>query len=113
MTNNPLLLEAIALKKCVTAVYNNVQMKLAPHILYSKHSALFMDAVILEKHGEARRDKKLGAFHLAGLNDLERPTSRLKLMPCSNLPLKNIRDRPYSWSTRPQDKPSPHALGLA
>ncbi len=71
MTNNPLLLEAIALKKCVTAVYNNVQMKLAPHILYSKHSALFMDAVILEKHGEARRDKKLGAFHLAGLNDLE------------------------------------------
>lgn len=71
MTNNPLLLEAIALKKCVTAVYNNVQMKLAPHILYSKHSALFMDAVILEKHGETRRDKKLGAFHLAGLNDVK------------------------------------------
>lgn len=71
MTNNPLLLEAIALKKCVTAVYNNVSMKLAPHVLYSKHSALFMDAVILEKHGEARRDKKLGAFHLAGLNDLQ------------------------------------------
>jgi hypothetical protein len=46
-------------------------MKLAPHILYSKHSALFMDAVILEKHGEARRDKKLGAFHLAGLNDVK------------------------------------------
>ena len=49
MTNNQLLLEAIALKKCVTAVYNNVAMKLAPHVLYSKHSALFVDAVILEK----------------------------------------------------------------
>jgi hypothetical protein len=63
MTNNQLLLEAIALKKCVTAVYNNVAMKLAPHVLYSKHSALFVDAVILEK--------KLGAFHLSGLNDLQ------------------------------------------
>jgi hypothetical protein len=71
MTNNQLLLEAIALKKCVTAVYNNVAMKLAPHILYSKHSALFVDAVILEKNGELRREKKLGAFHLSGLNDLQ------------------------------------------
>ncbi|WP_295490186.1 hypothetical protein [Sphingorhabdus sp. EL138] len=71
MTINQLLLEAIALKKCVTLVYNNVPMKLAPHVLYSKHSALFTDAVILEKHGVARRDKKLGAFHLSGLNDLK------------------------------------------
>ena len=71
MTNNQLLLEAIALKKCVTLVYNNVPMKLAPHILYSKHSAVFTDAVILEKNGEVRRDKKLGAFHLSGLNDLQ------------------------------------------
>jgi hypothetical protein len=66
-----LLLEAIALKKCVTLVYNNVPMKLAPHILYSRHSAVFTDAVILEKNGEVRRDKKLGAFHLSGLNDLQ------------------------------------------
>ena len=71
MTNNQLLLEAIALKKCVTLVYNTVPMKLAPHILYSKHSAVFTDAVILEKNGEVRRDKKLGAFHLSGLNDLQ------------------------------------------
>ncbi len=71
MTNNQLLLEAIALKKCVTLVYNNVPMKLAPHILYSKHSAVFTDAVILEKNGEVRRDKKLGAFHLSVLNDLQ------------------------------------------
>lgn len=71
MTNNQLLLEAIALKKCVTLVYNNVPMKLAPHILYSKHSVVFIDAVILEKHGVVRRDKKLDAFHLSGLNDLQ------------------------------------------
>jgi hypothetical protein len=49
MSDNQLLLEAIALKKCVTATYNNVEMTLAPHILYSKHDALFIDAVALER----------------------------------------------------------------
>jgi hypothetical protein len=71
MSTNQLLLEAIALKKCVTATYNNVAMKLAPHVLYSKNNALFIDAITLEKHGEPPREKKLGAFHLLGLNDLK------------------------------------------
>ena len=71
MSTNQLLLEAIALKKCVTATYNNVAMKLAPHVLYSKNNALFIDAITLEKHGEPTREKKLGAFHLLGLNDLK------------------------------------------
>ncbi len=71
MSTNQLLLEAIALKKCVTATYNNVAMKLAPHVLYSKNNALFIDAITLEKHGEPPREKKLGAFHLLGFNDLK------------------------------------------
>jgi hypothetical protein len=71
MSANPILLEAIALKKCVTTVYNGVAMKLAPHVLYSKNNALFIDAITLEKHGEPPREKKLGAFHLQGLNDLQ------------------------------------------
>jgi hypothetical protein len=70
MAINQILLEAIALKKCVTATYNNVQMLLAPHILYSKFDALFVDAIALEKNGEPPREKKLGAFHLVGLKDL-------------------------------------------
>ena len=70
MSINQLLLEAIALQKCVTTVYNNVAMKLAPHVLYSKNNAFFIDAITLEKHGEPPREKKIGAFHLAGLNDL-------------------------------------------
>lgn len=71
MSTNPILLEAIALKKCVTTVYNGVAMTLAPHVLYSKNNALFIDAITLEKHGEPPREKKLGAFHLQGLNDLQ------------------------------------------
>jgi hypothetical protein len=71
MSTNPILLEAIALKKCVTTVYNGVAMKLAPHVLYSKNNALFIDAITLKKHGEPPREKKLGAFHLQGLNELQ------------------------------------------
>jgi hypothetical protein len=70
MSVNQILLEAIALKKCVTATYNNVQMTLAPHILYSKHDALFIDAVALERNGVPPKEKKLGAFHLSGLKEL-------------------------------------------
>ncbi len=70
MASHPLLLEAIALKKCIQVTYNKTVMKLAPHILYSKHDALFIDAVALEKNGEPPREKKLGAFNLAGLYDI-------------------------------------------
>jgi hypothetical protein len=70
MTTSPILLEAIALKKCVRTIYNGVSMKLAPHVLYAKNNALFVDAITLEKHGEPPRDRKLGAFHLQGLNEL-------------------------------------------
>jgi hypothetical protein len=70
MSENQLLLEAIALKKCVAVTYNNVQMTLAPHILYSKHDALFIDAVAVERGGQVPKELKLGAFNLAGLKDL-------------------------------------------
>ncbi len=81
MSTNQLLLEAIALKKCVTATYNNVAMKLAPHVLYSKNNALFIDAITLEKHGEPPREKKLGAFHLLGLNDLKLTEQLFEMYP--------------------------------
>lgn len=70
MTTNPILLEAIALKKCIVATYNRVEMTLAPHILYTKNNALYIDAVALEKNGEPPKEKKLGAFHLQGLSGL-------------------------------------------
>jgi hypothetical protein len=67
---NQILLEAIALKKCISVTYNNTQMLLAPHIFYSKHDAFFIDAVALERNGVPPREKKLGAFNLAGLKDV-------------------------------------------
>ncbi len=70
MSANKILLEAIALNKCVTVTYNNTQMLMAPYILYTKHDALFVDAVTLERNGTPVREKKLGAFNLAGLKDV-------------------------------------------
>lgn len=70
MTVQRTLLEAIALKKCVIATYNRVEMKLAPYILYQRNDALYVDAVPLEKAGQPPRFIKLGAFHLAGLTDV-------------------------------------------
>src|SRR5579862_1660723 len=64
------LLEAIALRKCVIATYNGLVMKLAPHILYTRHGELYIDAVALERAGQPPREIKIGTFKLAGLTNL-------------------------------------------
>ncbi len=71
METNKLLLEAIALRKCVAATYNRMRVKLAPHVLYTRHDELFIDAVTVERNGQPPREVKLGTFKLAGLTDLE------------------------------------------
>lgn len=70
MEDSKILLEAIALKKCVQATYNRMVVTLAPHILYTRHDELFVDAVTLERDGKPPRELKMGQFKLAGLNDM-------------------------------------------
>lgn len=62
--------EAIALQKCLTATYNRMVVKLAPHILYTRHEEMFIDAVTIERDGRPPRELKLGTFKLAGLSDV-------------------------------------------
>lgn len=69
MTINQLLLEAIARRKCVAAIYNRTNLLLAPHILYTRHGDLFVDAITVMRNGEAPREIKLGTFKLAGLKE--------------------------------------------
>ncbi len=71
MSSNQILLEGIALKKCVAVTYNRVRMLLAPHVLYTRHDDLFIDAVAVETAGRPPREIKLGTFKLAGLSDLD------------------------------------------
>jgi hypothetical protein len=67
---NQTVLEAIARRQCLNATYNRVRMKLAPHILYTRNDALYVDAVALEKGGVAPREKKIGSFKIDGLSGL-------------------------------------------
>jgi hypothetical protein len=70
METNRLVFEAIATRKCIDAVYNRMAVTLAPHILYTRHDELFIDAVTLERDGQPPRELKLGTFKLVGLKDL-------------------------------------------
>ncbi|MDB5738600.1 MAG: hypothetical protein JWO65_2268 [Sphingomonas bacterium] len=58
---------AIARRRCIVAVYNRTQVKLAPHALYTKHGEPFVDAVTVERDGAKPKEIKLGAFKLSGL----------------------------------------------
>ncbi len=70
MEASRIFLEAIALKTSVEAVYNRMKLRLAPHILYTRHDELFVDAVTLERDGRPPREVKLGTFKLAGLREV-------------------------------------------
>src|SRR3546814_4683724 len=61
MDTTKLLLESIAIRKCVETGYNRMAVKLAPHILYTRHDELFIDAVTIEREGKPPREiKKIG-----------------------------------------------------
>lgn len=67
MTDNRLILEAITSKRCIEAIYNRMRMKLAPHVLYTKHGDPFLDGVAMERDGKVLTDPRMGTFKLAGL----------------------------------------------
>ena len=68
-SETPLYLQAIALKLCVDVTYNRQRMRLAPHVLYNRNDALYLEAVTMLRDGERPREDKVGAFHLGGLKD--------------------------------------------
>jgi hypothetical protein len=79
METNRIVLEAIARGTCVEAVYNRMRVILAPHILYTRHDELYVDAVTVERDGLPPPEVNLGAFKLSGLQEqalAERPFER-------------------------------------
>jgi hypothetical protein len=69
MDANRLVLEAIATRKCLEGVYNHQSVKLAPHILYTRHDELYVDAVTIERDGQRPRELKLGSFKVTGIHN--------------------------------------------
>lgn len=66
----PTILEGIVRRLCLTASYNRGNVVLAPHILYTRHDELHLDAVAVERDGKPPREMKLGTYRLSGLGDL-------------------------------------------
>jgi hypothetical protein len=69
--DSKLIVEAITLRRCIAITYNRMHMKLAPHVLYTRHGDLFLDAVAVERDGKTPDLPKLGTFKVAGLQDGE------------------------------------------
>ena len=67
----PTIFEAIVRRQCIVATYNRVTMTLAPHVIYTRHGDLFIDAVAIDRDGKPPREEKIGTFKLAGLNDMK------------------------------------------
>ena len=68
--NTPIVLEGIVRQRCLSATYNRTRMILAPHILYTRHGALYMDALVVSREGMLPREEKIGTYKLDGLKDL-------------------------------------------
>ncbi|SEN19736.1 hypothetical protein SAMN05192583_2209 [Sphingomonas gellani] len=66
----PIVFEAIVKQLAIAATYNRGEVTLAPHILYTRHGELYLDAVTLERDGKPPREVKMGTFKLAGLQPL-------------------------------------------
>lgn len=69
MSSSRIVLEAIARRRCLEATYNRMAVRLAPHILYTRHDELYVDAVTVERDGQRPRETKIGTFKLDGLRD--------------------------------------------
>ena len=90
----PVFLEAIVKKQAIAATYNRMLVTLAPHILYTRHGDLHVDAVTLERDGRPPREEKIGTFKLAGLSAVRLTPRRF---PMSGL--FNAADERYAGET--------------
>ena len=66
----PTMFEAIVCLLTVTATYNKGTVTIAPHILYTRHGELYLDAVTIRRDGQPPREQKVGSFKVAGLGGL-------------------------------------------
>lgn len=65
----PTMFEAIVRLKTVTATYNKGTVTIAPHILYTRHGEIYVDATTVQRDGKPPREEKIGTFKLDGLGD--------------------------------------------
>lgn len=65
----PTIFAAIVKQLCVNATYNRDKVVLAPHIAYTRHGELYVDAITVARNGMLPREEKLGTFKVSGLGE--------------------------------------------
>lgn len=68
--DNSRILEAIALRRQLSARYNKLDLILAPHVLYKRNDSFFIDAITILRDGQEPREPKVGSYNLAGLSEV-------------------------------------------
>ena len=61
---------AIRNQVSLRARYNDQQVLIAPQILFTRHEAPHVEAVVLERDGQKDEEPRLRTFNLAGLHEL-------------------------------------------
>lgn len=74
-----IIFEAIVKMQAVSAMYNRGEVVLAPHVIYTRHDELYVDATTVERDGKPPREEKMGTFKLAGLGALRLTPRRFTL----------------------------------
>ena len=90
----PTMFEAIVRLLTVTATYNKGTVTIAPHILYTRHGELYVDAVTIEREGRAPAEAKIGAFKLTGLTEVA-----IADAPFRPQPIFDPREQKYEGTT--------------
>ncbi len=65
----PTLFAAIVKQVCVNVTYNRDKVVLAPHVAYTRHGELYVDAVTVARNNMLPREEKLGTFKVSGLGE--------------------------------------------
>ncbi len=79
-----LIAGAIRNKVSLRARYNDQQVLIAPQILFTRHEAPHVEAMVLERDGRKDQEPRLRTFNLAGLHDL-RTSGLLFELPAAEL----------------------------
>jgi predicted transcriptional regulator len=88
-----ILMEAVARRRAVTALYNGALIKLAPHQIFERHGELFLAALNLSKSWRADEEGRLGQFKFVGLTEVNLVAEIFGPLPSYNGMLPRADDK--------------------
>jgi hypothetical protein len=87
------IIEAIVLRRTISAQYNGGEMLLAPHRMFSRHGDLFVSALNLRKNWRSEEERRLGHFKLDGLSNAAMMPEAFEPLPANENTLPRETDQ--------------------